>query len=236
MKLINIKKLHDILRDELNIVQNTIASGQRQSILQETDSIIKYALNVNAQNTSRAATVKFLESWGQVTEILFSVSPQFTMSIVVKQSLILEILQSLLGKVLPREIMPELADLASSTVLQLLFNLRHCYAQQLNNPDAINSSQSALNATTNTNTFLSYGGNISSNATLDPLIQSFYSPKTNTLSLKYILKNIIEWIIISGVSPQKLKINLYTALLNFMHIIKGNRRRQMDILQNDTNK
>lgn len=133
--MINIKKLHDILRDELNIVQNTIASGQRQSILQETDSIVKYALNLNSQNISRQATVKFLESWGQVTEILFSVSPHITMPLVVKQSLILEILQSLLGKVLPREIMPELADLASSSVLQLLFNLRHCYAQQSNKPD-----------------------------------------------------------------------------------------------------
>lgn len=100
----------------------------------------------------------------------------------------------------------------------------------------LDNTSRSINATTNTNTMLSsFGGNIS-NAALDPIIQSFYSPKTNTLSLKYILKNIIEWIIISGVSPQKLKINLYTALLNFMHIIKGNRRRQMDITENDTNK
>lgn len=136
MKLINIKKLHDILRDELNIVQNTIASGQRQSILQETDTVLKYALGVNAQKTSCAATIKFLDAWGQVTEILFSVSPQFSMPLEVKQSLILEILQTLLGKIIPTEIMPELANLASSSVLQLLVNLRHCYTQQLNSADA----------------------------------------------------------------------------------------------------
>lgn len=47
------------------------------------------------------------------------------------------------------------------------------------------------------------------------------APKTNSLNLKYILKNIVDWIIISGVASQKLKINLYASLLNFMHIVKG---------------
>lgn len=90
--------------------------------------------------------------------------------------------------------------------------------------------------TTYTNTILSFGG-MASNTPLDPLTQSFYSPKTNSLSLKYILKNIIEWIIISGVSPQKLKINLYAALLNFMHIIKGNRRsKPNEFSTKDSNK
>lgn len=48
-----------------------------------------------------------------------------------------------------------------------------------------------------------------------------FKPKTNSLSLKYILKNIVDWIIISGEASQKLKINLYASLLNFMHIVKG---------------
>lgn len=47
------------------------------------------------------------------------------------------------------------------------------------------------------------------------------SAKSNTLSLKYILKNIIEWIIVSGVTSQKLRINLYASLLNFLHLVKG---------------
>lgn len=44
---------------------------------------------------------------------------------------------------------------------------------------------------------------------------------TNTLSLKFILRNIIEWIIVSGLASQRLRINLYASLLNFMHIVKG---------------
>jgi Nuclear pore complex scaffold, nucleoporins 186/192/205 len=53
--------------------------------------------------------------------------------------------------------------------------------------------------------------------------QTATSLKSNTLILKYILKTIVDWIILSGVASQKLKINLYAALLNFMHILKGER-------------
>lgn len=63
----NIKKLHDILKDELNIVQNTIASGQRQLIVQETESVLKYAIDLNLQKNVCASTVRFMEAWGQVS-------------------------------------------------------------------------------------------------------------------------------------------------------------------------
>lgn len=96
---------------------------------------------------------------------------------------------------------PELAKLASSTLLQMLVNLRLWYknvgAVEANNA----SSQKHLS-------------NGSSSAPLA------LGPKVNTLSLKYILKNIVDWIIISGEASQKLKINLYASLLNFVHIVK----------------
>ena len=67
LKLINIKKLHDTLRDELNIVRNTIANGQMQLILQEIETVLKYALSINSQKCIWSATIKFLEAWGQVS-------------------------------------------------------------------------------------------------------------------------------------------------------------------------
>lgn len=204
-KLINIKRLDDVLRGELNIVQSTIAAGQMQLILQEKEAVLNYALNINKEKNMCAATVKFLEAWGQVTEILFTVAPQFAISVEVKQALIIEILQTLLTKVVSFEIMAELANLASSTVLQLLVNLRHCYTIQTTITD---SSQGHANST-------SYS----------LINQTAASPKNNSLSLKYILKNIVDWILMSGASSQKLKSNLYTAMLNFMHIIKGNRSK-----------
>lgn len=128
-KLINIKKLHEILRDELSTVPTTIASGQRQLILQEIESMMKYALSVNEQKNLSAASSNFLEAWGMVIETLFIVAPAFILSYEVQRGLILEILQVLLSKIVPLQIMPELSNLASASVLQLLVILRHCYNQ-----------------------------------------------------------------------------------------------------------
>lgn len=98
-KLINIKKLHNILNDELNIVQSTIAAGQRQLILHEIDSVLKYAVDLNAQKNRCASTIRFMESWSQVTEILFAVAPIFALNYEDRGGYIIEILQALLNKV-----------------------------------------------------------------------------------------------------------------------------------------
>lgn len=80
-------------------MQNTIASGQRQLILQETESVLKYAIEVNLQKSMCTSTVHFMEAWGQVTEILFTVAPPFALCFDERGGLIIEILQELLKKV-----------------------------------------------------------------------------------------------------------------------------------------
>lgn len=45
--------------------------------------------------------------------------------------------------------------------------------------------------------------------------------KSNSLNLKSILRNLIEWITQSAVSSQMLRINLYTSFLNCSNIILG---------------
>jgi nuclear pore complex protein Nup205 len=141
-KTVDLKKLHDILKDELNSVQTTIVAGQRQYIMQEIETIMLYALQINNQRNMCSAKIKYLESWGQVTEIIFSVQPTLFFATDIKQNLILEILQSLLKQVVPAQIMQELANLASSTVLLLLMNLRTCYMPktlEMNENDTQNS-------------------------------------------------------------------------------------------------
>lgn len=98
-KLINIKKLHDILKDELNIVQSTIASGQRQQIQHEIKQVLEYAVELNNQKNRCASTVRFMEAWSQVTEILFAVAPIFAVCYEDRGGFIIEILQALLNKV-----------------------------------------------------------------------------------------------------------------------------------------
>lgn len=64
--LIDLKKMHQILQNELKMVQSTIASGQRRLILKEIESVLLHAVKVNEQRNKRFATVKFVESWGYV--------------------------------------------------------------------------------------------------------------------------------------------------------------------------
>uniref|UniRef100_A0A1B0CE99 Nuclear pore complex protein n=1 Tax=Lutzomyia longipalpis TaxID=7200 RepID=A0A1B0CE99_LUTLO len=192
-KLIDIKKLNDILRDDFSTVQSTIAAGQRQTVVQEIESILVYALQINTHKKVASATARFLEAWGQATEILFSVAPELALSVESKQGLILEILQIILKKVVHVEIASELANLCSSTVLLLLVNLRLCYVMTTKEA----AKQSSVH----------------------------FSLKTNTLNFKFILGSIVEWIIVSGVASQKLRINLYASLLNVMHIVKSGLRK-----------
>lgn len=106
-------------------------------------------------------------------------------------------------QVVPVDVIPELAKLASVTLLQMLVNLRLWY-KNVSAADTNNASSQKMLSITN-------------GSTSAPLA---LGPKVNTLSLKYILKNIVDWIIISGEASQKLKINLYASLLNFVHIVK----------------
>lgn len=104
-------------------------------------------------------------------------------------------------QVVPVDVIPELAKLASSTLLQMLVNLRLWY-KNVSAAEANSASSQKM---------------LSNGSSAVPLA---LGPKINTLSLKYILKNIVDWIIISGEASQKLKINLYASLLNFVHIVK----------------
>lgn len=116
------------------------------------------------------------------------------------------------SQVVNAQVTPELASVASSTVLMLLVDLRSCYIGS--KTSGSDSSQLSFNQSAQLN--------ISQLLTLNgPQTATIPSPSTNTLSLKYILRNIIEWIILSGLSSQRLRINLYASLLNFMNIVKG---------------
>lgn len=99
-KLIDIKKLHDILRDELKIAHSIVAADHRK-LLDEIEEIISYALLLNKQKKEFKATEKFLDAWGQLTEVLFCVAPQFSnwsMDELPLKGLIIEIIQTLLNK------------------------------------------------------------------------------------------------------------------------------------------
>uniref|UniRef100_A0A1B0A9W8 Nuclear pore complex protein Nup205 n=1 Tax=Glossina pallidipes TaxID=7398 RepID=A0A1B0A9W8_GLOPL len=201
VKFVDIKKLRTIIHSELKTIQN-IASGQRKIMLKEIESVLLYAVKVNEQRRKHFATIKFIEAWSQVTEVLFSCAPNSCLPKAIKQELIKEILQKILSKVTLNHIMSEEAILMSGTILLLLANLSNCCSLTPENVLEMNDSDEFK----------------------DGISKSHV--KSNALNLKYILKHILEWIMVSGVSSQKLRINLYAALLKCLTVIKAQNKNQ----------
>ncbi|KAI9590013.1 nuclear pore complex protein Nup205 [Glossina fuscipes] len=201
VKLVDIKKLRSILHSELKTIQN-IASGQRKIILKEIESVLLYAVKVNEQRRKHFATIKFVEAWSQVTEVLFNCAPNSCLPPAIKQELIMEILQKILNKVTLNQLMSEEAILMSGTILLLLANLSNCFSLTPENALEMNDSDEFKDGISTSHV------------------------KSNALNLKYILKHILDWIIVSGVSSQKLRINLYAALLKCLTVIKAQNKNQ----------
>ncbi|KAL4703988.1 hypothetical protein ACJJTC_000374 [Scirpophaga incertulas] len=161
----------------------------------EIQKVLDYVTEVNSQRNLAATITHYYDSWRQLTEILFCVAPPDMLPLESKKNLLLNILQDLLNKIPPAEVLPQLGNLASGTVLLLLVNLRHCYLMQKRDTN--------LNASEFETSFFG-----SSNQIMH----------TKSLSLKFILHKILSWILVSGAS-QKMRVNLYGALLNFLNIV-----------------
>ncbi|XP_001354955.4 nuclear pore complex protein Nup205 [Drosophila pseudoobscura] len=216
--MINIRKLHDVLHEELRTVQSTIATGQRKAISGEITVLLQYAVEVNRVRTQRIATLRFVDAWCQLVQILFSSMPDALLPLALRRQYIIDIIEKMLLKVEPVQPLIEISIQITETILLLLANLRICYYQledqrTSDDCDVTAAAQNGDNSLVNGPLSLSYShahsqSNISGTMT------------GSTSNLRFILKRIVEWIMVSGAKSQKLRINLYTALLNCLRIVK----------------
>lgn len=181
-QLIDIRKLHSLITEELAVTQSSATATQRKLMQQELQSILAHALKRNQTKTLSYATVKFVEGWCHATEILFSIATNQQLPTVQRQSLLLNLSHDLLQKMTSCEALNEIKTLVSGTVLILLVNLKNSFAMQSNNE----------------------------------LLTS--SPSYTTM-MKIILSHILQWILNSGASSQKVRTHLYGALLNFLCVV-----------------
>ncbi|XP_035778429.1 nuclear pore complex protein Nup205-like [Anopheles albimanus] len=226
-RLICTRKLYAILLSEVDS-QDSVPFGQRTYVMEEIKSILQFVVKLNAHRSDCTANTKFLEAWGQVAEMLVSVTPTLIMSLETKQIIITEILQIMLGKAVPNRILPELANLASSTIALLMVNLRSCFLLKSEQQSLRHLSERSHNGTA-----LALGSKSRDGTSLHEEFNGTtargrevadynFLERANALSMKFILKNILEWMLTSSDGSPQLKMNLYVTLLNYMHIIKGN--------------
>ncbi|CAG9783349.1 unnamed protein product [Diatraea saccharalis] len=193
-KRISVTRVHALLSRELAALHAT--APQRNLVAQEIQKVLDYVTEVNRQRNLAATLTHYYDSWRQLTEILFCVAPPDILNLESKKNLLLNILQDLLNKIPPAEVLPQLGNLASGTVLLLLVNLRHCYIMQ--------KRETNLDASEFETSFFGPSSQIM---------------QTKTLTLKFILHKILSWILVSGGSTQKMRVNLYGALLNYLNIV-----------------
>ncbi|KAK0157412.1 hypothetical protein PV328_011157 [Microctonus aethiopoides] len=185
-QLIDIKSLHSLITEELAVTQNSATATQRKLMQQELESILAHALKRNQTKTLSYATVKFVEGWCQVTEILFSIANNQQLPTNQRQNLLLNLSHDLLQKMTSCEALNEIKTLVSGTVLILLVNLRNTFTVHTNPEDS-------------------------------EILPS--SSPSYTTTMKIILSHILQWILNSGASSQKIRTHLYGALLNFLCIV-----------------
>lgn len=193
-KRISVSRVHALLTRELAALHAT--APQRNLVANEIQKVLDYVTEVNRQRNLAATLTHYYDSWRQLTEILFCVAPHDILNLESRKNLLLNILQDLLNKIPPAEVLPQLGNLASGTVLLLLVNLRHCYILQKRDTN-LKSSDFEM---------------------------SFFGPtnqvmQTNSLTLKFILHKILSWILVSGGCTQKMRVNLYGAFLNYLNIV-----------------
>ena len=129
-----------------------------------------------------------LDAWRQVTEVMLCSTPLEILPSSSRQQLLLELLQTLLNKVLDDSTMPELANQVSGVVLLLLAALRQTYSVSVDTAMIMGESYvSLLDATP-------AAGSTS---------RTPARPKVYSAALQVILKGLIQWI----VGTSKLQLN-----------------------------
>ena len=92
-------------------------------------SILRYAMRLNSAAVEAEARKSLLDAWRQITEVIFCCTPTDILGNAARQQILLELLQTLLNKVLADGASNELTSPVSGIVLILLTALRQTYRQ-----------------------------------------------------------------------------------------------------------
>lgn len=200
--MIDVKTLHKILNQELANLQNSSSNGlgsQRSLIQDEIKIILKYAMEWNSVQDKISSRKNLLDAWRQVGEMLLCALPNEQILAGSKQRLILELLQMLLNKVLSDGALLEMTNQVSGVVLLLMTALRQTYEGQGKAKMEANETHVSI---------------------LDEGRSKLEASKLYSSALQAILKGLVMWIVGTSAAAQRVRANLYGALLNYLRIGK----------------
>ncbi|KAK4877381.1 hypothetical protein RN001_009887 [Aquatica leii] len=129
-KLIDVRKLHHMLIDEIGSLHANAAVGQRQAIMQEMQKVLLHALNINNTRNSALSIVKFVDAWRQVVEVVAVYMPFHILSTTEQQILNISVLENVCSKTANVQLLPEVAVHLSGLVVMLLEKICRCHVKE----------------------------------------------------------------------------------------------------------
>ncbi|KAF5282238.1 hypothetical protein FQA39_LY17658 [Lamprigera yunnana] len=129
-KLIDVRKLHHKLIDEIGTLHANAAVAQRQLLLQEMQKVLLHALNINNCRNSALAIIQFFGAWSQVVEVIAIYVPSYVLSVTEQQILLISILENVCKKTTDGRLLPEVEKLISSLILTALEKIYRCHIKE----------------------------------------------------------------------------------------------------------
>ncbi|XP_064596049.1 nuclear pore complex protein Nup205-like [Liolophura sinensis] len=204
----DIKALHRILMNEINNLQGTTMAGQRSLVMEEVQAILRTSLARNMVRENLHEKRQAFEAWRQVVEILLTSCPEDLLTGEARQNVLFELLQDLLKKVSDEDTLPELTAPVAGVILTLMTNLRQCFV----------NDQSEGGESLPLTQYVSFLDGAGAGPQPVGFPTSSSSRTLFSTSLQVVLKGIIEYILRSSGRQQRVRANLYGALLYFLQI------------------
>ncbi|XP_078583600.1 nuclear pore complex protein Nup205-like isoform X3 [Branchiostoma floridae x Branchiostoma japonicum] len=204
VSLCNVKALHKVLVAELNALQGSTAAGQRPLITEEIQLILQYAVARNQVKESLQAKKQGFGAWQQVVEVVVTACPPEMLYGEDRKGALLDILQELLRKMSDPDAVPELTSPVAGVVLTLLAHLRQ--------------SSSTEQTTLPGSQYVPL---------LDSQGTGYGSSPVSAGPMQVVLRGLIESIMQSGGTQQRVRANLYGALLYCLQILQAHKGAPM---------
>jgi len=217
----NVKTLHRLLIGELtNCQQSMAATAQRAHILQEVENVCTHMVDRNTFRECVLVKRATLDGWRQVVEVMLTACPEELLPGDMRSNVILELTQQLLSKVADDDALPELTSLVSGVLLTLTCHLTQCFHTAKNPDTQIQNSESVFSGC------LEDVGSCAAIVSNKTVLGISGSQRTLLYSsLQVLLKGLIEHIMRSSSSPQRVMANLYGTLLYYLQIAQKPRNR-----------
>jgi len=218
--LCNVKKLHRMLISELSSQHGASVTSHRSPYNLDIQNICTALVERNALQESVQVKRQAFDAWRQVVEIVLTACPEDLLTGEARRSAIFELLQDLLTKVQDAEASPDVTSPVAGVLLTLLSNLRLCFLNE-----AAEFDQMKMN--------VPYASLLDVGVSCNPKAQStlFDQPSSSitqySSSLQVVLRGLIEYILQSSSSMQRVRVNLYGALLYYLQIAQKPRSQQM---------